>query len=120
MKLRLLFGMLCMTQAIVAQQPETKGKSYFDIVREAYPIPPRVKRLVRKDLVFPKVGEYQVVTGDFHLHTIFSGGSVLPSERIYEAYSDGLDVLAITDHAEYMKTHSCPKQFFGELTVRTA
>src|SRR5438094_10142111 len=26
--LRLLFGMLCMTQAIVAQQPETKGKSY--------------------------------------------------------------------------------------------
>ncbi|PYV07541.1 MAG: hypothetical protein DMG07_28425 [Acidobacteria bacterium] len=104
MKLRLLFGMLCMTQAIVAQQPETKGKSYFDVVREAYPIPPRVKRLVRKDLVFPKVGEYQVVTGDFHLHTIFSGGSVLPSERIYEAYSDGLDVLAITDHAEYMKT----------------
>jgi 3',5'-nucleoside bisphosphate phosphatase len=39
---------------------------------------------------------------DFHTHTIFSDGKVWPTVRVDEAWRDGLDVLAITDHIEYL------------------
>ena len=36
--------------------------------------------------------------GDFHLHTNASDGKLNPKELIYEAYVNGLDIIAITDH----------------------
>jgi predicted metal-dependent phosphoesterase TrpH len=39
--------------------------------------------------------------GDFHMHTVFSDGAVWPETRIDEAWTDGLDVIAITDHDVY-------------------
>jgi len=50
---------------------------------------------------FPDAGEYKVLKADFHIHTIFSDGNVLPLTRVEEAYSEDLDVIAITDHIEY-------------------
>ena len=38
--------------------------------------------------------------GDFHTHTIFSDGRVWPTMRVDEAWKDGLDAIAITDHIE--------------------
>jgi predicted metal-dependent phosphoesterase TrpH len=38
--------------------------------------------------------------GDFHIHTSYSDGSVNPAGRVNEAWNDGLDVIAITDHYE--------------------
>jgi 3',5'-nucleoside bisphosphate phosphatase len=38
---------------------------------------------------------------DFHMHTVFSDGNVWPTYRLYEAFRDGLDAFAITDHIEY-------------------
>jgi histidinol phosphatase-like PHP family hydrolase len=38
---------------------------------------------------------------DFHSHTDFSDGNVWPTTRVGEAWRDGLDVIAITDHIEY-------------------
>jgi hypothetical protein len=35
------------------------------------------------------------------MHTVFSDGSVWPTVRIDEAFRDGLDAIAITDHIEY-------------------
>jgi predicted metal-dependent phosphoesterase TrpH len=55
---------------------------------------------LRMKVKFPKVNEYMVLKGDFHLHTIFSDGSVWPTERISEAYNEDLDVISITDHLE--------------------
>lgn len=37
---------------------------------------------------------------DFHTHTIFSDGRVWPTMRVDEAWKDGLDAIAITDHIE--------------------
>jgi hypothetical protein len=37
----------------------------------------------------------------FTFHTVFSDGSVWPLVRVGEAYRDGLDAIAITDHLEY-------------------
>jgi predicted metal-dependent phosphoesterase TrpH len=38
---------------------------------------------------------------DFHIHTVFSDGLVWPSVRVEEAWREGLDAIAITDHIEY-------------------
>src|SRR5512133_3854569 len=55
----------------------------------------------RETLVFQKVMGYEVVTCDFHMHTVFSDGLVWPTIRVTEAWTEGLDAIAITDHIEY-------------------
>ena len=56
--------------------------------------------LARRPAAFPKAGEYQVLLGDFHTHTCTDGceGNHTPEGKAREAWADGLDVLAITDH----------------------
>ena len=58
------------------------------------PIPPR-------RITIPDTGGFKVLKGDFHIHTLFSDGRVMPGDRIDEAVQNGLDVIAITDHIEY-------------------
>ncbi len=55
---------------------------------------------VRTELIIPQINGYQVLKGDFHLHTDFSDGCVWPDYRVREAWYNGLDVIAITDHLE--------------------
>ena len=50
---------------------------------------------------FPDVPGYLTLKCDFHLHTVFSDGSVWPNIRVQEAQRDGLDAIALTDHIEY-------------------
>ncbi|OFY17753.1 MAG: hypothetical protein A2X02_03710 [Bacteroidetes bacterium GWF2_29_10] len=56
---------------------------------------------VRKDIIIPDIMGYKLLKCDFHIHTVFSDGYVWPKYRIEEAWLDGLDVIAITDHLEY-------------------
>ena len=44
---------------------------------------------------------YNVYKADLHTHTVFSDGQVMPSFRVYEAWLDGLDIMAVTEHIEY-------------------
>ncbi len=60
-----------------------------------------IKPNVRKQILIPDIPGYQTLKGDFHIHTIFSDGSVWPTVRVDEAWREGLDVIAITDHIEY-------------------
>lgn len=46
----------------------------------------------------PDIPGYHTYKADFHMHTIFSDASVSPTMRVIEAYMEGLDILAITDH----------------------
>lgn len=55
----------------------------------------------RKIMNLPDLPGYVTLKCDFHTHTIFSDGNVWPTVRISEAYRDGLDAIAITDHIEY-------------------
>ena len=55
----------------------------------------------RDPLPVPDIPGYRTLKGDFHLHTVFSDGNVWPTVRVMEAWRDGLDVIAITDHLEY-------------------
>jgi len=52
----------------------------------------------RKEIKIPDILNYKTLKCDFHIHTIFSDGQVLPAERVNEAWREGLDVIAITDH----------------------
>ncbi|MBO7249205.1 MAG: PHP domain-containing protein, partial [Bacteroidales bacterium] len=63
---------------------------------------PELRADTRQEVVIPDVAGYQVLKGDFHLHTVFSDGDVWPTYRVHEAWKDGLDVIAITDHIEYL------------------
>ena len=51
---------------------------------------------------FPDIPGYQTLICDFHTHTVFSDGEVWPSVRVDEAKRESIDVLAITDHIEYL------------------
>jgi hypothetical protein len=55
----------------------------------------------RTPIRLPEVPGYVTLKGDFHLHTVFSDGDVWPTVRVEEAWRDGLDAIAITDHIEY-------------------
>jgi len=54
-----------------------------------------------RKITIPDAGEFKVLKGDFHMHTLFSDGRVMPRDRVLEAVDNGLDVIAITDHIEY-------------------
>lgn len=54
----------------------------------------------RTEIILPQVNGYNIYKGDFHIHTSFSDARVSPAGRVDEAWRDGLDVIAITDHYE--------------------
>jgi 3',5'-nucleoside bisphosphate phosphatase len=56
---------------------------------------------VRYELRVPDLPGFKTLKGDFHLHTVFSDGRVWPTVHVQEAWRDGLDVIALTEHAEY-------------------
>ena len=55
----------------------------------------------RAEMILPQVKGYNIYKADFHIHTVYSDGHVSPKGRVTEAYYDGLDIIAITDHIEY-------------------
>jgi predicted metal-dependent phosphoesterase TrpH len=55
----------------------------------------------RTPVNIPDVAGYLTLKCDFHIHTVFSDGLVWPNVRSDEAWREGLDAIAITDHIEY-------------------
>ncbi len=55
----------------------------------------------RTEVRIPDILGYRTLKCDFHIHTVFSDGSVWPDVRSEEAWREGLDAIAITDHVEY-------------------
>jgi hypothetical protein len=96
MKLKfILLGLCILSASTLNAQNATQAERF--VVPMSYvlkPVPtPRV-------IDIPDVGEYRVLKGDFHIHTLFSDGDVMPRDRVLEAIDNGLDVIAITDHIE--------------------
>lgn len=54
----------------------------------------------RKEIRVPDILDMKTLKCDLHMHTIFSDGDVWPTVRVDEAWRQGLDVIAITDHIE--------------------
>ena len=51
-------------------------------------------------IVIPDIEGYKTLKGEFHIHTVFSDGSVWPETRVREAAWEGLDILSVTDHID--------------------
>ena len=75
-----------------AQRDDAKGMHYLRENR---------RPIYRENIIIPDVNGYKVLKCDFHTHTVFSDGLVWPSLRNQEAWEEGVDALAITDHIEY-------------------
>ena len=75
------------------------------VAQQIVELPDRVKMgqervKVRRDIQLPQIDEFHLLKCDFHIHTVFSDGIVWPSLRVSEAWEEGLDVIALSDHVE--------------------
>ena len=57
----------------------------------------------RSEFIAPSIDGYTAYKADLHTHTIFSDGHLSTEARIREAWQNGLDVMAVTEHLEYRK-----------------
>ena len=60
------------------------------------------QKRARTEVKIPDILNYKTLKCDLHIHTVFSDGSVWPDIRPEEAWREGLDAIAITDHIEYL------------------
>ena len=63
---------------------------------------PELRRDIQRTIIrVPDLEGYQTLKCDLHMHTVFSDGVVWPTIRVREAWEEGLDAIAITDHIEH-------------------
>ena len=84
----------------------------------------------RTQIVLPQVDGLNCYTADLHAHSIFSDAEITPEERVKEAWIDGLDILAMTDHIEtrrherdflkFLKNYSPDKKGFEPVNTRVS
>ena len=82
----------------------------------------------RTEIVIPQVNGYNCYKADLHVHSIYSDGEVTPELRVREAWMDGLDIMAMTDHIEtrrqersmlkFLKNYSPDKKGFEPINTR--
>ncbi|MBO5860052.1 MAG: histidinol-phosphatase [Alistipes sp.] len=97
MKKLFIFAIACVaTLSASAQSIYYQDSGNEDMLRHT-----DYQETLREEFIIPNVNGYKVLKSDLHAHTIFSDGSVTPEYRVREAWVDGLDVLAITEHIEY-------------------
>ena len=68
---------------------------------DVHDLPEMNQSSVREVIQIPDILGYKTLKCDFHMHTLFSDGSVWPTVRVDEAWAEGLDAISITDHIEY-------------------
>lgn len=59
------------------------------------------RTLQRRHINLPTIDGYTPYKADLHTHTIFSDGHTSMESRVREAWADGLDVMAVTEHLEH-------------------
>lgn len=94
-KISVIFTLMLACTAAVAQS-YVQDKYNTEMLRHADRHEPS-----RKEIILPMVNGYNVYKADLHTHSVFSDGSVLPKLRVEEAWRDGLDIMAVTEHIEY-------------------
>lgn len=92
-KLFFVVVLLCLTFSVSAQQHNDDVHVHEKLSRQNY----------RQYLRIPDIEGYITLKCDFHIHSDISDGQVWPVGRVNEAWNDGLDVIAMTDHIEVHK-----------------
>jgi predicted metal-dependent phosphoesterase TrpH len=81
---------------------------------DVFELPEMNYSLTRDEIRIPDFDGYKTLKCDFHIHTVFSDGKVWPDVRVDEAWQQGLDAIAITDHLEYRPRKEMLKGDFNE------
>lgn len=90
-----------------ANGQEISSKRFDPQTPIAYPKQPNnILNESRSPLRLPQVDNYKILKCDFHMHTVFSDGTVWPTTRVEEAFREGLDAISITEHLEFHHLHA--------------
>ena len=81
--------------------PKTEDPLFAKSHRDIRVTNPKPRVITIPDVPISDGKAYKVLKGDFHMHTLYSDGTVMPRVRVQEAIENGLDCIAITDHIEY-------------------
>lgn len=90
----LLIGAICTALSVSAQYYQDEVNKDMLHIRQ-----PRTEH--RTEFVVPNIDGYNAYKADLHTHTIFSDGHLSMEARVREAWFNGLDVMAVTEHLEY-------------------
>lgn len=85
--------------AIVAAASSAWGQAFVQN-EQKLELPETMNENTRINWRVPQLEGYTALRCDFHHHTVFSDGEVWPTGVVDEAWRDGLDAIAITDHIE--------------------
>ena len=95
-KWSILIGLVAIAAIADAKNPPENS---YDRIRCA-----QIESAVRRVISIPNIGEYMTLKCDFHMHTVFADAQVSPTGRVREAWQDGLDVIAMTEHIAVHKS----------------
>jgi predicted metal-dependent phosphoesterase TrpH len=107
---KLLIIAAVLTASAASAQSYYQDNANVDMVRHY-----NQKSRQRREIILPEVNGFTVYKSDLHTHSIFSDGSVTPEFRVEEAWLEGLDVLAITEHLEYRPYEQKMVNFLDDL-----
>lgn len=94
-KVFISFTLVLLSVAAGAQQ------FYQDATNPEMVRPSEHRKIHRTEIIIPQVNGLNVYKADLHTHTIYSDGQVNPKYRVAEAWQDGLDIMAVTEHIEH-------------------
>lgn len=111
---RRVFVFLLSVAAAVSSAAQTYERDDENSERYSVPLPE-----VRREIVVPDINGYKVLKADLHVHTVYSDAMMTPKYRVMEAWRDGMDVIAITDHIEY-RPHEKYMEMFLDVFIDEA
>lgn len=86
---------LFMALSAVAQEYQTRYRSASE---PQTLLPTGYVRLSRREIILPNVNGFTPYRADLHMHSTYTDGVVNIKGRMEEAWRDGLDVIATTEH----------------------
>lgn len=87
--------LLLLVALLIGLTPSVSAQRKVSETRKLYDTPYR-----RTEIILPQVNGLNCYKADLHIHTIYSDGGLTPRQRVREAWYDGMDIIAITDHLE--------------------
>ena len=72
----------------------------------------------RSEFIAPSIDGYTAYKADLHTHTIFSDGHLSMEARLREAWQNGLDIMAVTEHLEYRKHEKMMVEYLNNYTPK--
>lgn len=116
---------ILLAAAVALMAPATAVQAQSYVVEPTNPdmlhLADRIPKHARREFVLPQsVGGFMPLKTDLHMHTYFSDGHVSPANRIREAWLDGLDAVAVTEHIEYHPNDDAMREYLRIATAPDA